>query len=781
SCWTLARPVRDFVQRRPVEGAGPTEETEVRIVYNDHSIYFLFICYDTEAHKIEARLSPRDHIISSDNVDILIDSYFDRRTAFEFSVNAENVQADVLHTDETRRDWTWNSIWFSNVKILDYGWVVEVEIPFTCLRFGNQFSHTWGLNLTRAIERKKEYLQWRMIPASESGFYVSRFGLLRGIEDIRPSRRLEFLPYATAQVQDNEVMPKDFTRQVGLDIKYGLASSTTLDLAINPEFGTVETDEEMLNLSPFPTYYPEKRPFFLEFQDVFRTNIPLVHSRRIGKPLGNAVNPWATILAGARLVGKTSDGWCFGVLEAVADEEKYFFLDRDADGEFEQDEEKAYRSRQDAPPGDRESLAVKYLEPRTNYFIGRVSREFGNRSNFGIITTAVNRAGIGEHFDANPSAYTGGLDWDLAFRDTWQFSGQVAGSFVEEADEERVEGYGTELRLRKFSGEHLTCGVGYDRYSSDFEVNDLGWLYGNDYGTHNLRANLELRGRPQARGVRSWNLNWQVYRTWTDDQLEDLYGKNFGNRFFTEPDGYDGSALLRSEGGSMGGWLSFMNYWSCFFGLGTNFDDVEDPYRAAGDYNFVFVYPRRTYYWFGMGNDYSSPLNVSINHNGGGFRDGSRWSSSIRVRLRPSPNLEFNLEPRLDKRWDFSDFSDPVEVPDTEMPEKILTLRRTRFESLVFRTSYSLSNRLDFRLFAQYTDFHSRRYRTLEEPGFGIDSPDDSRSTLGLHFVTRFEYRPGSYFYLVYRENRHETDEGGGFGKPDRQIIGKFTYWLNKG
>jgi len=780
SCWALARPIRGFVQRRPVEGAPPTEETEVRIVYNDHSICFLFICYDSEAHRIEARLSPRDRIRSSDNVDIMIDSYFDRRTAFEFSVNAENVQSDVLHFDETRQDRTWNSVWFSSVKILDYGWVVEFEIPFSCLRFGEKYSHTWGLNLTRYIERKKEYLQWRMIPASESGFFVSRFGLLRGIEDIRPPRRIEFLPYTTSQMQNNEVMRGDFTQQFGIDFKYGLGSNTTLDLTLNPEFGTVETDEERLNLSPFPTYYPEKRPFFLEFQDVFRTNISLVHSRRIGKPLRNVVNPWATILGGARLVGKTADGWRFGLLEAVADEERYYYNDMDGDDDFDSGEEQAYRSNEDAPLEERRNLTVKHLEPRTNYLVGRVSREFGKGSSVGMIATGVNRK-QSEWFDDCPYAYTGGVDWDLAFSDTWKFSGQVAGSAVGGGETDKVEGYGTELRFRKFSGEHLTYGVSYDRYSSDFDINDLGWLYGNDYGANNFNANLQLRGRPRAKGIRSWNLSWRVYRNWTDSRLEDLYGKTYGNRFDTRLGSYDGGSLLRSMGGSMGGWLSFMNYWNCYFGMGTNFDDVEDPYRAAEDRDFIFVYPNRSYYWFGMGNDYSSPINISFNQDAGGYRDGSRWGGRIRVRLRPSPNLEFNFEPRLDKRWDFSDFSTPLEIPGSEMPEKILTMRRTRYESFVFRTSYSLSNRLDFRLFAQYTDFHSKRYSPLEGREYEIDSPYSDSSTLGLHFVTRFEYRPGSFFFLVYRENRHDNPDGGGFGRPDRQIIGKFTYWLNKG
>ncbi|HLA38783.1 MAG TPA: DUF5916 domain-containing protein, partial [Candidatus Glassbacteria bacterium] len=301
SAWVKALPITDFTQGRPDEGAPPTEDTEIRIVYDDEAIYFLFICFDSEPDKVRARLTPRDYVQSSDNVRVLIDSYFDRRTAFEFVVNAENVQEDVLWTDDTRRDESWNGIWYSAVRKLSYGWVAEIEIPFNCLRFRSSEFHTWGLNLSRYIERKKEYDQWRMVSESDRGFFVSRFGMLGGLEGIKSPLRLELLPYTTGQFQDNEVLRGDFTRSLGLDLKYGINSGTTLDLAINPEFGTVETDEEQLNLTPFPTYYPEKRPFFLEFQDVFRTDIRLVHTRRIGKPLSNDVNPAATILTGARL------------------------------------------------------------------------------------------------------------------------------------------------------------------------------------------------------------------------------------------------------------------------------------------------------------------------------------------------------------------------------------------------------------------------------------------------------------------------------------------------
>ena len=780
SCWARALSISDFTQSRPNEGESPTEDTEVRIVYDDESIYFLFICYDREPDKIEARLTPRDLISSSDNVRIYIDSYFDRRTAFQFAVNAVNVQEDVLWSEDTRRDESWNAVWYSQVKQLDYGWVAEIEIPFSCLRFrGGLRFRTWGLNLTRYIQRRKEYVQWRMIPESEHGFFVSRFGMLGGLEGIKTPYRLEFLPYSTFQMQDNAVLQNDWTRNLGLDLKYGPTPGVTLDLAVNPEFGTVETDEEKLNLSPFPTYYPEKRPFFLEFQDIFRTDIRLVHTRRIGKPLRNVVNPTTTIMTGGRLVGKTETGLRYGLIEAITKEENYYYLDEDGDSEFDSGDEEPFRNREDIPLELRDKVTERFLEPRTNYLVGRLLKEYEDGSSLGMIGTAVNRDARHPDFDHNRCAYTGGFDWDFRVNHTWMFAGQLAGSAVEDDEGAKQEGYGLEINLRKFTGEHFTYGIGYDSYSDDFNVNDLGWIYGNDYGTHKLDSFFQYRSRPLKNGIRSYNINWRLERNWTDSGLDELMGKTFGNRYNLNFGPYTGGKL-GSAHGMMSGWLQFMNYWNVHFGLWRSIDNSLDAHRAAEDYDFIFKYPRGFSYWCGFSNDYSSMLNVSVTQSIGSFRDGERWSGSIRLRLRPSTNLELMFEPRLDRHSKFSDFSEIVELEGDNAPDKVLAMRDTRFESYVFRTSYTMSNKLDFRLFAQYTDFHSDSYEPLMPGPWDIESPLDARSTLGLHFVTRFEYRPGSYFYLVYRESRYDEADGG-FGRPDRQIIGKFTYWLKKG
>ncbi|OGG00929.1 MAG: hypothetical protein A3F83_11660, partial [Candidatus Glassbacteria bacterium RIFCSPLOWO2_12_FULL_58_11] len=744
SCWALALPVRGFTQRRPDEGENPTEETVVRIVYDNESIYFLFVCYDSEPDKIDARLTPRDNIQSSDNVRIWIDSFFDRRTAFQFAVNPLNVQEDELWTEDTGQDINWNGVWFSSARKLDYGWVAEIGIPFSVLRFGGKPFQTWGLNLSRYIERKKEYNQWRMIPESDSGFFVSRFGMLGGLEGLRTPHRLELLPYGTAQLQDNSVIRNDFTSNAGLDLKYGLNSGVTLDLALNPEFGTVETDEEQLNLSPFPTYYPEKRPFFLEFQDIFRTDMPLVHTRRIGKPLGNVVDPTSTILSGARLVGKTENGLRYGLIEGLTDEEKYYYIDENRSGGFDAGLESPYRKYKDIPLEMRGKATEVYLDPRSNYMVGRLLKEYEDGSSLGLIATGVNRAAGSGRLDIPAQAYTGGIDWDFKFNRTWSFAGQLAGSSVEKPEGGQLEGYGLELKLHKFNGEHFTYGIDYDRYSDRFNVNDLGWLYGNDYGTHNLNTDFQFRDRPHAHGVRSFSVYWRMRRNWTDRTLQPLVGRTLGDRFNPSRELYTNGALSVGDV-AVGGELEFMNYWSVSGGARSGFDKEEDPFRASKAQDFIFSYPRTLVCYGNLSNNSSSPFTVNISQNYGSFRDGTRWREGITFRLRPNPRLELSLNAVREKTWDFSDFGAPVKVAGTQVPDEILSLRKTRFNSLIFRTGYALNNKLDFRLFAQYTDFGSRRYQPLLPGPFEFETPRESRSTLGLHFVTRFEYRPGSY------------------------------------
>ncbi len=275
--WSNAQAAKDFIQRDPLEGEPASEATEVRVLYDDEALYFGCIMFDSEPDKIVARLTRRDNEINSDVISIRIDSYHDHQTAFEFTLNAAGVKVDILQYDDAQReDITWDAVWDAQIKILPNGWSAEFKIPFSILRYrknGNG-DYDWGINFIRLISRKNERAFWAPLKKNESGF-VSRFGHLTGLQNLPEQMRLEVLPFATAKQSyepSTEDFPKkpDFSVNTGVDVKYGLTSNFTLEATINPDFGQVEADPAVLNLTTFETFFPEKRPFFIEGTQILR-------------------------------------------------------------------------------------------------------------------------------------------------------------------------------------------------------------------------------------------------------------------------------------------------------------------------------------------------------------------------------------------------------------------------------------------------------------------------------------------------------------------------------
>jgi hypothetical protein len=303
AAWALAQPIMDFVQRDPEEGAPATERTQAWVLYDDGSLYIGVRAYDSEPDRIIGELTRRDKSSASDWIVVSIDSYYDRRTAFEFRVNPVGVERDTYRYDDTNQDDSWNAVWDVATSIDGEGWVAEFRIPFSQLRFSEAPEQTWGFNIERVIQRKAEVVQWKPIPKDASG-WVSEYGELVGINGIEPPRRLEVLPYAVATQGYTVADPgnpfqtgSEFEGNVGADLRYGLTNSLTLNLTLNPDFGQVEADPSVVNLSAFETFFSEKRPFFLEGANIFQFSLgggghgmeQLFYSRRIGRrPQGSA-------------------------------------------------------------------------------------------------------------------------------------------------------------------------------------------------------------------------------------------------------------------------------------------------------------------------------------------------------------------------------------------------------------------------------------------------------------------------------------------------------------
>ena len=336
-CWNLGLWSGGFRQWIPVEGAPPSNHSEIKILYDYENIYAGFKCYDTEPEKMRRIFDSRDRK-SGDVIGIAFDSYNDDKTAFEFNLTSAGQKIDVKHIGDNAYDMTWNANWIGASAVFDSGWSAEMKIPLSQLRYINQKDQFWGLYVYRLIDRFQEEDHWQLLPRNAASL-VNLFGELNGIRDIKPSRQLEISPYTSLKFVPENALTKlpnesynSFKYGGGLDSKIGVSSNLVLDLTFNPDFGQVEADPSDLNLTSYETFFNEKRPFFLEGKDIFDFNLAgsqLFYSRRIGQVpkyhpqlqsnelINNPIQ--TTILGAAKLTGKTSDGLSVGVIESLTD------------------------------------------------------------------------------------------------------------------------------------------------------------------------------------------------------------------------------------------------------------------------------------------------------------------------------------------------------------------------------------------------------------------------------------------------------------------------------
>ncbi len=468
--WQVATPVMDFTQFDPEQGKPPTELTSVRILYDNRALYVGVICYDSRPERIVRQLTRRDRTTEADRFTVMVDSYHDRQTAFVFSTNVSGVQSDgVLSQDGNVYDDTWDAVWTVKTRVYRDGWSAEFEIPYNALRFAERPDgvYQWGINFRRYISRKKETDEWVMVPRGER-LLIAQWGDVDGIKDISPPLHLELLPYvsgsATFQTATaTEPRSSDTKALGGLDLKYGLARNFTLDGTVNPDFGQVEVDQAVLNLTVFEVRYPEKRPFFVEGAQVFtfgssvdNTPLSLFFSRRIGKqptgspsvvaPPGGSVesNPEVTtILGAAKITGRSNSGFSLGMVAAATDEETATIKDS---------------------LGNTSSFVT---EPRGYYNVLRIKQEFG-KSWIGGMATLVSRK-------STLPAGSGGVDWNLRLDDgAYTVDGYVAGAHS--SSTMNPDGAAGRLIAGRIKSDHWFYYASYDFYTRYFNCNDVGFF-----------------------------------------------------------------------------------------------------------------------------------------------------------------------------------------------------------------------------------------------------------------------------------------------------------------
>ena len=852
AAWQRATVITAFRQFQPDEGAPPSQPTEVRILFDDEALYVG--ARMIQPGGVAAPLARRDQLLDSngnngsfnslttDKLIVELDPYHNHLDDIVFEVNPAGVKGDQFDGDPS-----WDPIWEAAAHTDSLGWTAELRIPYSQLRFSRDSVQTWGMQIWRYLDRRNEHDMWSFWRRDAAGG-AAFFGQLQGITITHRPRQLELLPYAVTGSTFKYAAPTDpyhNNRQMrytaGGDLKYLLTSNLTLDATLNPDFGQVEVDPAVLNLSAFETYYDEKRPFFVAGSSAFdfggmncmfcsnTSGLSAFYSRRIGRPpqlngyVGDnssfADQPDNTaILGAAKITGRTSAGYSVGFLDAVTNRERARFM-----------------------PSDGAPQKTQIVEPLANYFVGRVKKEFrnGNTTFGGILTSVERQTGDSVVDDRLRShAQAAGLDWnsywhrhDYSLMGSVLFSNVVGSPAAIAATEESsahyfqrpdraptgdglfttrydpnatvMRGYGLFTRMAKTGGSFLWEAMTNIR-SPGFEVNDLAFLDRSDFKWVN------------------GNLAWQWTRPtrWYRDMTVIAGGATQYN--------YEGDKTETEFQGFYQ--VGFPNYWRLRAMEIHDVPSYDDRLTRGGPvvkragYDMVQVE---------VSTDARRPavfdLMVMPSWGVGNRTNGLTLRPGIA--LKPAPNIFIQLSPSWSRSEDDGQYVTSVTDPTaTAFSGKryIFSYIRTRTVSLDTRVNWTFTPNVTLQLYAQpfvasgrYSSFREfAAPRSIEKLVYGqggrtasydpasatyhldadgagpaqpftIDNPDFTSTSLRGTAVLRWEYRPGSTIYLVWTQERAGNDPAGDFtvgsarsqmfrDRPTNVFQVKATYWLGR-
>jgi hypothetical protein len=830
--WAAAEAAGNFRQTEPKEGEAASERTEVRFLYDATSIYVGARLYDSEAGKIVARLSRRDATADADRFTLYLDPYHDHLTGAFFEVSAAGVQRDAVISNDTSQDDSWDGVWESAVTVQDDGWTVELRIPLSQLRFAISPQQTWGFNASRFIYRKNETDWFELVPRDENGL-ASRMAHLTDLDNMQARRNLEVIPYAVNR--GDFIRPpsaadpfNDGSRlfgSSGVDLKYALRSNIVLNATVNPDFGQVEIDPAVVNLGAFETYYPEKRPFFVEGIQVFndfgrggttgtmgfnRSEPDLFHTRRIGRRPQASVSadyvdePNATtILGAAKLTGKTATGWTFATLEALTSRE---YATTITSGE---------RSRSE-------------VEPLTNYFAARILKQFGGgRSGVGLLTTDVQRqlraANLRNELPEHSSVF--GFDAYHQFdkERRWVAFGKLSWSRVRgsseaigilqrepqryfqrpDASHVRLDPAATSLKgwtgsanLNRNSG-GWTVNSAVWATSPGFESSDLGFHFNGDvWGTHTA---FDWKQLHPDRMTRSRNITVAKAYVW-----------NYGRQKLT-------------DAWFVFGGMTFNNYWNVS-GFTNNFKRALDDRLTRG--GPVAESPAGRGYSLNLSSDYRKMF-VAHADAGRDTTQAGGWSNNAGISLewKPSPRINLSSGPSYSisrtiaqyvtthedsdavatfgKRYVFADLHRSQLTLETRV--NVLFAPKASLQ-IYLQPLVSVGDYSDFKELARPASFDFVHYTDVVEAEqtytaranagaaftpFDFRNPDFNFKSMRLNAIFRWEWRLGSTFFLAWTQQRTDLQNPGQFqlgrdlgrvftGRADNVFLAKVTYWFSR-
>ncbi len=837
--WARAEMASDFQQREPEPNAPATQLTEVRVLVDDAALYVGARLFDTKPEAIAAQLGRRDpDDLYSDLFHVAIDSYLDRRTAFRFSVTPAGVQGDGILFNDNDEDDNWDAVFASATTIDSAGWTAEFRIPLSQLRYGripNGGERRWGIQFAREIARLGETSFWTPTPPTQPGI-VSRFGDLVGIDSLGVPTRLEILPYVSSQLthlpsaEANALVNATRTSaRAGADVRYGLPRGLTLTATINPDFGQVEVDPAVVNLTAFETFFNERRPFFLEGNEIFSFGRTVTYndndppqpfySRRIGRAPRGSVDaadarfvddPSQTDILGAvKVSGKTPGGWSLGVLGAATERVRARYLTN---------------------AGVVRRAAV---EPRADYVVGRVSRDLRDGN------TVLGAAVTGTRRDISPvfapilasSAVTGGVSAEHAWADrSWTASGyfsrsHVAGDAAFIAGLQRsnthayrrpdrrdvrydptrnaLDGHFYALSLAKTGGRHWLGSLTYQETAPGYDVNDLGFQNRSDLRA--LGAALRYRETSPGPLVRNWEIRSRG----------------------TELRNFDGDAIDRFY--SVSGESQWHNFWNTELILRLQPQTPDDRLTRGGP---LALRPATRGFEVSVSTDDRRAISFDTSYE---FEssDAGDWRHTMdgEVNLRPSSALQLSIGAEYEPQYDHDQFVTAVTDPLAQQTfgrRYVIGDIEQHELGINTRVEWTFSPKLSLQLFAQPLVSSGRfdRYKELlapktfdfavygkdrgtitrdrstqvvhvdpdgagPAPAFEFDEPEFTVRALRGNAVLRWEYRPGSTAYLVWQQIREDEIAVANLGATRRPtdafrvaarnvFLVKVSYWFGR-
>ncbi|HWJ21485.1 MAG TPA: DUF5916 domain-containing protein [Gemmatimonadaceae bacterium] len=763
--WRDAPATGEFLEFQPAEGKAPRFRTEFRVAYDDRNLYVFVRAFDPHPDSIMTALTRRDVRGPSDQLKVMLDSYHDRRSGFEFAVNPVGVKRDYAMYNDQDEDQSWDGVWDVGTRVDSLGWTAEFRIPFSQLRYANMREHVFGFAVWRDIERFKERTSWPLYRSTQGGV-SSQLGLLQGIRDITPFHRLEVVPYGVAKSVSVPHSDAPWERSqklsAGADVKYGLTPNLTLDATVNPDFGQVEADPAVLNLTAFETFFEEKRPFFIEGTGLYKFDVNcsivtcngegLFYSRRIGREpqlydryAGDASPNVTPILGATKLTGRLARGLNVGALEAVTDRVT--------------------------------GASDRTTEPRTSYTVLRAQQDLRNgETSVGVIATGVVRAldSWSESYlrrDAFTAATNLRHRWGAS---RYEATASLAASDVRGTPEailltqtspvhfyQRPDGGlpldsartvlggdAEQVSFGKYGGNMVHFQTSYERQSPGFEVNDLGFLRRANQQRFNNWMGLSFRKPTRLYRQLSGNFNawgyWTTAGLPTERAVNTNWHMNLANNMWV----HAGSTISQLPGtycdNCARGGPAFRRSPLASVNVGWAGDDRRHVVPS------VFV--------FGARGDYGASRFVEV---------------TPELQLIPMSQLQLDLTADWSVNHDDSQWLDNI-VDAGGVTHYTFARLEQETRSLGVRVSYTATPGLSFQLYA--APFLSRgrytaprelsaapRARRYEDRYTPYTPPPDTplgfdALQLRSNSVLRWEFRPGSALFLVWSHGRDGYD-----------------------